>query len=330
MRSFYVAICLFLFASCSEIICEEKETKNKDVSFFKIEASVKENLKSVSFVSEDTGYVCGNNGVILKTTDGGKTWNSLQSNTTNNLHRIKFTSSKIGYVVGNNRTLLKTTNAGQTWVSLMPIIPGEHFRSIQFFDDNNGIVAGFNSSVYFTTNGGGTWTQKIFPTNFNNRVIYSMYFTDMNNGYMGCSWGDFVYYNGTTFTQINLGLSTASSSAIWDIQPVEDRLMLLHNQYSTNTRNIFSSNDWYNSFSILNSSTTDTLIPYSMDFISKMNGWMVGGRTNKSYGSVYSTTDGGYQWIRDTTINSYYLFDITHINDKIIMVGDSGNIIMNK
>ncbi len=78
---------------------------------------------SFFFTEIDTGYVIGNNyngwigifleSVILKTNDGGNTFNSIYNIASNKvLNSVFFTNSNTGFIVGNNGTILKTTNGG--------------------------------------------------------------------------------------------------------------------------------------------------------------------------------------------------------------------------
>ena len=60
----------------------------------------------------NTGYVVGDGGTIIKTLDGGVTWNLLQSGTTYELNSVSFPNSTTGYTAGDLGTILKTTNGG--------------------------------------------------------------------------------------------------------------------------------------------------------------------------------------------------------------------------
>ncbi|MDD3876725.1 MAG: YCF48-related protein [Bacteroidales bacterium] len=60
---------------------------------------------SAYFFDENTGYVVGSFGTILKTINGGNTWFLQNSNTTEHLKFIQFTDTITGYIVGNNLIL---------------------------------------------------------------------------------------------------------------------------------------------------------------------------------------------------------------------------------
>jgi photosystem II stability/assembly factor-like uncharacterized protein len=70
------------------------------------------NLSSIHFPNANYGYVVGDGGKLLKTTDGGNTWNYMHSETTINLSGVFFTDSITGFIIGSAATLLKTTNGG--------------------------------------------------------------------------------------------------------------------------------------------------------------------------------------------------------------------------
>jgi photosystem II stability/assembly factor-like uncharacterized protein len=65
-------------------------------------------FNDVKFLTEDLGYVVGDNGVIWKTTDGGKNWKSFQkeSDKTNYFEVFLLKEGK-GWVVGDKGKILK-------------------------------------------------------------------------------------------------------------------------------------------------------------------------------------------------------------------------------
>ena len=77
---------------------------------------VTEDLFDVFCIDANTAFVCGQNGVILKTEDGGETW--VEKNRTEGLwlHDIRFLDN-IGYTNADG-FFLKTTDGGETWQPL--------------------------------------------------------------------------------------------------------------------------------------------------------------------------------------------------------------------
>jgi photosystem II stability/assembly factor-like uncharacterized protein len=66
-------------------------------------------LNSVFFINANEGWIVGNGGTILHSTNGGATWTAQTSGTTVTLRDVFFTSPTNGYAVGNNGTILHYT-----------------------------------------------------------------------------------------------------------------------------------------------------------------------------------------------------------------------------
>ena len=75
-------------------------------------------LNDVYLVTENTGYIIGQNGTILKTTNGGSNWVSQTSPLSTQFESISFFDVNNGYIAGQNGTVLSTTNGGLVWNSL--------------------------------------------------------------------------------------------------------------------------------------------------------------------------------------------------------------------
>lgn len=71
-------------------------------------------LNDVYCVTQDLVFVVGNNGIILKTTDGGANWIQKNSGTVENLMKVQFINSNVGFAFGAG-TLLKTIDGGESW-----------------------------------------------------------------------------------------------------------------------------------------------------------------------------------------------------------------------
>ena len=69
-------------------------------------------LESVYFTSSTTGWVVGDSGLIVQTTDGGNSWNAQTSGTVWALLSVYFTDATTGWAVGGVGTILKTTDGG--------------------------------------------------------------------------------------------------------------------------------------------------------------------------------------------------------------------------
>ena len=95
-----------------------------------------ENLKSVYFVDQNTGWICGSNGTIRKTSNGGLNWIAQNSNTADNLKLIHFRDPNHGWAYGDT-SLLSTNNGGTSWdVSSIT----SRFVGQQFINSGSGLV----------------------------------------------------------------------------------------------------------------------------------------------------------------------------------------------
>lgn len=69
-------------------------------------------LDDCSFVNEQTGWAAGQMGSIVRTQNGGTTWEKLNSATTLDLKSIAFVNNSTGWIAGRGGFIAKTTNGG--------------------------------------------------------------------------------------------------------------------------------------------------------------------------------------------------------------------------
>lgn len=72
-------------------------------------------LNAVFMLDADTGWIAGNTGTILATSNGGALWLPQLSGTLANLRDIHFRDAQNGWAVGEGGTILATTNGGADW-----------------------------------------------------------------------------------------------------------------------------------------------------------------------------------------------------------------------
>jgi photosystem II stability/assembly factor-like uncharacterized protein len=83
----------------------------------KQDSGVKAHLYDISFSSPATGWVVGQAGTVLRTTDGGATWTQLAKPTTEDLVHVTAASDQAAIVKTRSGQTLSTTDSGQTWKS---------------------------------------------------------------------------------------------------------------------------------------------------------------------------------------------------------------------
>ncbi len=121
------------------------------------------NLNSISMVvfatgfGSTTGYAVGDNGTILKTTNGGAEWVAQDSGTTAKLNGVYVVTALAAYAVGDGGVILRTTDGGATWTALNSGTTA-NLRSVYFRDVQTGWVVGDGGLTLRTLNGGNTWS----------------------------------------------------------------------------------------------------------------------------------------------------------------------------
>lgn len=126
-------------------------------------------LRDLHFISENTGWVVGQSGLILKTTNGGNSWVQQSSNTSTDLITVFFWNDQLGWVGGYNGLLLKTTDSGESWQTSQVGFGNEDIYSLSFISENIGhavigkvLPSSYIGDVIRTTDGGNSWQQKLF------------------------------------------------------------------------------------------------------------------------------------------------------------------------
>ena len=159
-----------------------------------------ENLNDVFAVTENLVFAVGDNGTILKTTDGGVNWVQKISGTTQNLTRIQFANQDVGYAIGFNGILLKTTDGGQNWLIINTnILTNLHGLSV--LDSNTIIISTTNGIIKKTIDSGSTFTQMNSPET---GIISNMKFFGLLLGYVQSDNKLFKTNNGgSTWLQVN-------------------------------------------------------------------------------------------------------------------------------
>lgn len=141
-------------------------------------------------------WAVGDTGVIIYSTDKGKTWTGQNSGVSDNLLAIQFIDSLQGLVVGVNSVFLTTSDGGKTWTSQDFITPGLKLQSICFIDSLNGWIAaapksGTQPLLYRTRDGGRMWQEVNLPDTVNTNLA-KVQFVDTLHGWMNSSQK--IYY----------------------------------------------------------------------------------------------------------------------------------------
>ena len=107
----------------------------------------------------DRGWVVGTGGVVLHTDDGGKNWYPQRSGVSEDLNRVYMVSDRKGLITGDKGTLLDTENGGATW-SRVSLRVNEPLFGVSFTDKKTGWVVGYGGRIIRTYDGGHNWVEQ--------------------------------------------------------------------------------------------------------------------------------------------------------------------------
>jgi len=269
--------------------------------------------RDIFFANNNTGFVAGEKGLLIKTVDAGLTWSRINLNTTLGIKKIFFTNENTGYICGDSGLVMKTTNTGVNWISQTTPAADTNLLSIYFLNENTGYIGVFYRSILKTTNGGLNWI-RIYTNETTDIALYNDFdFLNDNSGYSvgengllkttdgGLNWSK-IFIGGTAFNSINY---LDSSNII---------------AFGYTDRIIKSSNgglSWFN----INNQLGATI--FSSQFFGSNHGIICG-----DLGRVGMTTNGGINWTLQPFVASEYLYSIYFTDPNTgYAVGQAGQII---
>jgi len=122
-------------------------------------------INGVFFISHTRGWAVSNSGLLLKTTNGGITWEQYYLQTNQDLAQVFFIDEQKGWISSGQPSypdsILVTTDGGITWNRAGF---GVNITSFKFIDELNGFALA-RWSLLASTDGGYTWTNNIILSN---------------------------------------------------------------------------------------------------------------------------------------------------------------------
>lgn len=166
---------------------------------------------SLQFLDEATGFAGGHHtggvregpggngyGIVLATTDGGRTWRAVDgSSPASPVIGLQFFSPRVGYVLEEGRGLRLTIDGGATWTL---VNSGTSLTSMCFTTVDSGFIVG--DSVWRTEDGGRTWTGRI-PFQSVGRSAFVM--PDARSAFLGGSSGTLARMLDPVYAPVSLG-----------------------------------------------------------------------------------------------------------------------------
>ncbi|CAM4335537.1 YCF48-related protein [Flavobacterium terrigena] len=339
MRNKYFKSIFAIILFSTTVFSQTFDIKPSGTSYILYDITIPTGQNLVAYAT-GSQYTTNNNGVVIKTVDGGETWSTIYT-LNKGLTKIKFVSPTRGFLVGYDNTLLKTIDGGATWTNVTVQSDIYYYNQIDFFDANNGILSAITNGdqlvSYKTVDSGETWTPVTSTTNLqtmeigyaSENILYSVGYdqkisksinagnnwTTIKNGipqmvYFSTSFKDDL--NGVVSGEDGEILKTIDGGATWTQALSTSYENFYALKYYNNDKiitagtdsNIYYSSDAGSTWTPLNTSSSSTSTLYDIEFFANGDALLCGsqGTILKSL-SLLSTADVN---LNNNFINQFY------------------------
>jgi photosystem II stability/assembly factor-like uncharacterized protein len=262
-------------------------------------------LNAVYFSDSKRGWVGGDDGLVLRTEDGGRTWARQQVGTREGVSDLFFRDKTDGYLLAGNQIFV-TEDGGATWRTGARFLPATFggaepdLYSVRFTSKRRGWVVGslsrgqsvVDSLILQTTDGGASWNRQRVPVS--DELIHLDFDGDKRGWIVG--------------TQGRI-LHTRDGGETWALQDSRTKATLYHVEFRGDDRGwavgergtVLRTTDGGQTWAPARSPVTTTLL--SVKFVSDDEGWAVG-----RGGVILRTGDGGQTWVQQESRTRQHLY----------------------
>jgi photosystem II stability/assembly factor-like uncharacterized protein len=296
-------------------------------------------LFEVFMLNENIGWMVGTKGTILKSDNGGNTWDFALSeplNISNSIYSVYFVDQQNGYFGGSKNLLLKTTDGGNTVDTvLFPIDDKADIKAIYFSNINTGWVLSTHQSklgkLYYTNDGGITWTVQISEDNSDLEDIY-FYSPTKAICVGGSSNAQAIYSTSDGINWVKSPMPTYSTSySKLDLHAVymlseTDAIIVGYGSSAVGLQPVIllRSTDGGSTWTFMEQTEENRIYTnlYDVVFKDATTGIAVGGNATTGY-VTYKTTDGGTTWQKVSFPLGFTPKSVFAINNKLWIAGSS-------
>ena len=259
----------------------------------------------VMFVNQLEGWIVGDSGTVLHTSNGGTRWERQTTGLVQSLSCVYFVDSKAGWVAGKGATVLHTTDGGRNWGTQNTGIDSSRtFLSMSFTDRQTGWIASNYGEIIHTTDAGTTWPAQQSGTSW---AVTSIQFINETHGWAvatnrialttsdgGTHWNsqELSFFPAGVFSHVHFVDAQRGWIATISVSSTrEERALLLR-----------TNNGGWSWF-------IEAVVPVSgfwmIDFVDPVAGWAVGWSRDSS--GVFHTKDGGRTWVSQHQVTNDFL-----------------------
>jgi photosystem II stability/assembly factor-like uncharacterized protein len=266
------------------------------------------------------GWVVGERGTILATSDGGKHWVD-QYDGDKFLAGVCFVDACTGWVVGEKGTIFTTPDGGEDFWLVQDSSTDLDLASVYFADARTGWVVGRLGTILATSDGGKHWLVQDTSTDLD---LTSVYFADAHTGWV-VGWGGTI-------------LATSDGGKHWLVEDsgIPENLYGVHfidartgwvvGEKATILATHDGGKHWLAQDASAISPPESDFVPgkeislNGVYFVDARTGWVIG-----EGGTILATHDGGEHWLAensgtDSELRGVYFIEVRQPIRKAIPV----------
>ena len=291
-------------------------------SWTQIDIGQTETLNKVYFKNDTTGFILGDNGLLLITKDSGNTWDTTTTHTLHDLRTVSFANDDVGYING-----LKTTDGGASWTPQ----PSSEIYGFMYAYDESRIMAGhgslFDGTIYESIDGGLSWLPH---WGFGGLTMFNdCAFLNQDEGYLSSWYAGHLFKTtdaGANWTEVVIdevdGNGWISDDYLSVAFPSRDTLLVTHEDGLLITFDAGST--WSE---IKPEGAISNFYPTSVIVLGPDSYLLANRGNNPMLASprIYETSDGGTNWIASANTTES-IFDVACNSTYCFAVGSNGTV----
>jgi len=238
------------------------------------------------FINENLGIIGSSEGTVLKTTNGGASFEKMQLGPNEYFFAAQMITDQAMMVGSSSGKVFGSNDQGANWTQL-----GENLgqiTDIHAFNLQSAVLTSESGKIYKTTNGGDQWDE-VYTGNPD--LLIGLDFVNSQNGW-ACGW----------FGRI---LHTTDGGANWTTLRHDGYHQFVDIHFTTDTEgwavtSNYSDTAWYSTNGGVD--WQPSLLPYKIywnkiSFTNPDTGWIAGG--SSGFGIILRTNNGGQSWTID-------------------------------